>query len=308
MGFFHVCVCHTHGTGKRFVPTLTTATTRRFPEQWPVRVTRYLAAFVPTLVTSGQEWRNGATGHDGGVRMSRGFGEVEFLQTLLPEWAVAAAGVLTQLGDSWFLLVLMGVVFLVAEDHRRDMVAVVGVSLGATGCYRGLKHLFAAPRPEVSPLAAEGLNPGVETVLELTAMPASYGFPSGHATGATVVYLGLASALTVGRRRERFAAAAASIALVATTRIVLAVHYLVDVVAGVAIGAAFVGGLFVLPRKLAPASRIQIAYGSALPLAVFYVVTSGGELTSVLLVGVTVAALAGLWSVSSRGRQVTELR
>lgn len=239
--------------------------------------------------------------------MSRGFGEVKFLQTLLPEWAVAAAGVLTQLGDSWFLLVLMGVVFLVAEDHRQDTVALVGVSLGATGCYRGLKHLVAAPRPEISPLAAEGLNPGVETALELTAMPASYGFPSGHATGATVVYLGLASALTVGRRRGRFAAAAGSIALVATTRIVLAVHYLVDVVAGVAIGAAFVGGLFVLPRKLAPASRIQIAYGSALPLAVFYVVTSGGELTSVLLLGVTVTALAGLWSVSSRGRQATEL-
>lgn len=240
--------------------------------------------------------------------MSRGIGEVELIQELLPEWMVAVAGLLTQLGDVWFLLMLMGTVFVIAEQHRVDMIALLGVSFGVTGLYRGLKHLLERPRPAISPLDGAGLHPVVETILELTAMPASYGFPSGHATGATAVYLGLASSLAIWTRRKRFVAAAGLIALVAATRLVLAVHYLVDVVAGVAIGAGFVALVFVAPRQFVPEYRIQIAYVTALPFAVFYVATSGGTLLSLLLLG-TVLAVFACWqllgSVSSRDVSLT---
>jgi len=225
--------------------------------------------------------------------MSRGFGEVEFLQELLPAWAVAAAGVLTQLGDSWFLLVVMAAVFVFAEEYRVDIVALLGVAFGAVGLYRGLKHLFALPRPALSPLDTDGLHPVAEFILELTATPVSYGFPSGHATGAAVVYLGLASILAVGTRRKRFAAAAGVIALVAATRLVLGVHYLVDVIAGAALGAAFVALVLVVPRTFVPEYRVQIAYAAALPLSVFYVLTSDASLMSILLLGGTVTVFAG---------------
>ena len=225
--------------------------------------------------------------------MSRGFGEVEFLQELLPEWVVATAGVLTQFGDGWFLLVVMAAVFVFAEEYRIDIVALLGTTFGAVGLYRGLKHLFALPRPGLSPLDTDGLHPAVEFVLELTATPVSYGFPSGHATGVAVVYLGLATAFTVGTRRGRFVAATTLIGVVAVTRLVLAVHYLVDVVAGVALGAAVVGLVFVLPRKLAPAARVQIAYLTAVPAVGFYVFTSDATVESVVLLGGTIAVFAG---------------
>lgn len=225
--------------------------------------------------------------------MSRGFGEVELLQELLPGWAVAVAGALTQLGDSWFLLVLMAAVFVFAEEYRVDMVALLGVASGAVGLYRGLKHLFALPRPAISPLDTDGLHPVTEFILELTATPVSYGFPSGHATGAAVVYLGLASILAVGSRRKRFAAAAGVIALVATTRLVLGVHYLVDVVAGAALGATFVALVLLVPRTFVPEYRVQIAYAVALPLSGFYILTSDASLESLLLLGGTLAVLAG---------------
>ncbi|MEF8821712.1 MAG: phosphatase PAP2 family protein [Halovenus sp.] len=225
--------------------------------------------------------------------MSRAIGEVELLQELLPAWAVAIAGLLTQLGDAWFLLVLIVALFVRGETNRQDIVALLGVSAGAIGCYRGLKHLFAAPRPELSPLDTAGLHPVVEGLLELTATASSYGFPSGHATSATVVYLGLASILTIGTRRKRFAVAVGVVALVATTRVVLAVHYLADVVAGVALGSAFVAAVLVLPRKLAPAYRVQIAYAVAFPFIIFYLLTSRATGESVLLLGGTVAVFVG---------------
>jgi membrane-associated phospholipid phosphatase len=225
--------------------------------------------------------------------VSRGFGEIELLQELLPEWAIAAAGLLTQFGDSWFLLVLIAAAFVFAEEHRVDVVALLGVSFGALGLYRGLKHLLSLPRPALSPLDTDGLHPVAEFVLELTATPVSYGFPSGHATGAAVVYLGLASILAVGTRRKRFAAATGVIALVATTRLVLGVHYLVDVVAGAALGAAFVALVLVVPRKFVPEYRVQIAYAVAVPLSGFYILTSDASLESILLLGGTLTALAG---------------
>lgn len=225
--------------------------------------------------------------------MSRGFGEVELLQELLPGWAVAVAGVLTQLGDSWFLLVLMASVFVVAEESRVDIVALLGVAFGAIGLYRGLKHLFALPRPALSPFDTGEFHPVAEFILELTAMPVSYGFPSGHATGAAVIYLGLASILAVGSRRKRFAAATVVITLVATTRVVLAVHYLVDVIAGAALGAAFVAFVLVVPRTVVPEYRVQIAYAVALPLSGFYILTSDASLESLLLLGGTVTVFAG---------------
>jgi hypothetical protein len=63
-----------------------------------------------------------------------------------------------------------------------------------------------------------------------------YGFPSGHALGTTVAYGGAAVLLDVWDRRRRTVAAGVVVVLVALSRLVLGVHYLVDVVVGVAVG------------------------------------------------------------------------
>lgn len=73
---------------------------------------------------------------------------------------------------------------------------------------------------------------------------ATYSFPSGHASGATLFYGFLAAYLVcvvprAGVRVTVAAAAVAMTALVALSRVYLGAHYLSDVLAGVAFGSAW---------------------------------------------------------------------
>jgi membrane-associated phospholipid phosphatase len=79
------------------------------------------------------------------------------------------------------------------------------------------------------------LRPIYET--EVTAD--GFGFPSGHATAATIVWGSLAWWLDVGTKRRRIVGAAVVVALVALSRIALGVHYVTDVVAGIGVGLAY---------------------------------------------------------------------
>ncbi|MFB6194777.1 MAG: phosphatase PAP2 family protein [Haloplanus sp.] len=149
----------------------------------------------------------------------RGIGETAVVETA-PDAVVDLFGLLTRLGDpvTLFLVVVAG--YLLA-DHlgvpAERMATALALALGAFALTLALKHAFALPRP-----------PGAATD--------GYGFPSGHALGATVVYGGLAALFD--RRRVRIAAAAL-IVVVAASRVVIGVHYLVDVVAGVGVGVAY---------------------------------------------------------------------
>ena len=68
-------------------------------------------------------------------------------------------------------------------------------------------------------------------------------FPSGHSAAAAATYMAAAYVLTLRRRRRTravaFAGAAFIAAAVAATRAVLGVHWLTDVIAGVAVGFAW---------------------------------------------------------------------
>lgn len=102
-------------------------------------------------------------------------------------------------------------------------------------------------------------------------------FPSGHATAAAATYAAIA--LLVGRGRPRahkavLAAGAAGIAgAVATTRVLLGVHWFTDVLAGVAVGwacfavasIAFGGRLLALGAPVAIAEAVAVADGADPP-------------------------------------------
>lgn len=221
--------------------------------------------------------------------MTRDVGEIELIGESLPEWAIAIAALLTQLGDQWFLLLVLCTAFLLTTK-RADIVALFGISLGGIGLYRGLKYQFELARPAYSPL-----DSGSSTIL-LDPIAASittggYGFPSGHATMATIVYLGLASSLAIGTRRQRYGAALGVIGLIAFTRIALSVHYLVDVLAGIALGATMIGLLLVLPRLTVPQYRVTLALVAAIPFCGLYYLTSGGATDSLLLLGAVLVLL-----------------
>ena len=92
-----------------------------------------------------------------------------------------------------------------------------------------LKYTFQRPRPSFE-----------EPLVTL----ATYSFPSGHASGATLFYGFLAAYLVCrlrgnGVRALVVAAGTVMVALVALSRVYLGAHYLSDVVAGIAFGSAW---------------------------------------------------------------------
>jgi membrane-associated phospholipid phosphatase len=139
----------------------------------------------------------------------------------LPAPVVAAAALVTLLGDPLLLLALVALGHWrappVAAEPRRAFRTLVVLGLAAAALTLALKGLFALPRP---PGAAE----------------AGYGFPSGHALGAGAVYGGAAVAFDRLDARRRAAGAGTLVVLVALSRVVVGVHYLADVAAGAALG------------------------------------------------------------------------
>lgn len=97
----------------------------------------------------------------------------------------------------------------------------------------GLKHLFQRPRPVVP-----------EPLVHLV----TYSFPSGHAVASTLLY-GTVCALVLQRVSSRAwrgvaaVLAVVMILLVTSSRVYLGAHYLSDVIAGVAVGAACLAAL-----------------------------------------------------------------
>lgn len=181
--------------------------------------------------------------------MSRGIGEIG-VAAGLPESVAFLAALVTALGDVWFVFLLLGTLFWFGTSvpgpislSRRNAAFAIALAFGGLAVTTALKELFALPRP---PGAAEPAGAGVvpEGLIPLYAeigAASSFGFPSGHAISTVVVYGGLA--LLVGSRRG-YAAAATLCVLIPLSRIALGVHYLVDVLVGLAIGGAYLAAVY----------------------------------------------------------------
>lgn len=157
-----------------------------------------------------------------GLDRGRDLGLVEWFRELLTPVVTDAVYVVTQLGDTWLLLVVLALFYWFGPDRRRGALA-AGLAVGSLALVAGLKAWFALSRPDLAVVAVDG-----------------YGFPSGHALGSTVVWGSLAVlADGVWTRRRRVAGAGGVVAAVSASRVALGVHYAGDVLAGVAVGVAF---------------------------------------------------------------------
>ncbi|HET6404282.1 MAG TPA: phosphatase PAP2 family protein [Candidatus Thermoplasmatota archaeon] len=153
---------------------------------------------------------------------------------------VLLAGGLAFLGGVDFVApaLVAGVLTLFILRRWWGAVRLVGSIAVAEAAARGLKLLFARPRPEYMLVETGGFS-----------------FPSGHATvGAAFAMLlvWFAGHYVTGRR---FVVAVLAFALawtvsMAASRMVLGVHYLSDVVAGVGVGMACAGGFIGLTLVL----------------------------------------------------------
>jgi undecaprenyl-diphosphatase len=141
-----------------------------------------------------------------------------------------ALRVLTDAGASSFVIVLAVVVAVV--EHRRlpgrsvpaFLALVIGGQLAVTNT---IKWLVDRTRPDIDQLSGVSGD----------------SFPSGHTASAAATYAALALVVGVGRSslvRARLAGIAAGVAgMVAASRVLLGVHWVTDVLAGLALGWAW---------------------------------------------------------------------
>jgi len=234
--------------------------------------------------------------------VSRSLGVVDLLHSLLPDQAALLVGLLTQLGDVWFLFGATVVAYLFRPSDRDRVAVVLGLALATAALVEALKALFGLPRPTTPLATAETYPPLLRGLFEATATGGGHGFPSGHATLSTVVLLGLAAAIRFGDARRRFALAGSLVVLVALTRVVLGVHYLVDVVAGVCFGLlVLAGGAWATEASPLdrPTTALALAAGLAGGGVLLTATTLGSGVPphdSVLALGIALGALAG-WQV-----------
>lgn len=204
----------------------------------------------------------------------RSFGIVDFLEQLLPPVVREGFTVLTQLGDAWFLFTAVALLYWFG-NRRRGAFALSAI-LGALALTLALKGLFELPRP-----AAE-LHVGHAS---------GYGFPSGHALGATTLWGLLALVLERGSQRWRAVGAGAVVAVVATSRLVIGVHYVVDVVVGIAIALVYLAVLLYV-TEWSPTRGFVVAAG----ITVVALATNGLTLDSTATAAGVVGAGA-TWSM-----------
>ncbi len=147
-------------------------------------------------------------------------------------WSTDALQLVTELGGTYFVVAALVVVALV--EYRRVPnkwvpVFLVTAVAGEIVLVNTIKEILDRVRPEFNPIA-EALGPS---------------FPSGHSGLAAAFYA--AAALVLARRRSPrtrslLAGAAVAIAVgVACSRVLLGVHWMSDVIAGLAFGWAWFG-------------------------------------------------------------------
>ncbi|GAB3029335.1 phosphatase PAP2 family protein [Natronobiforma cellulositropha] len=190
--------------------------------------------------------------------------ESDALRDAFPVEYVDLAVVVTDLGSSTVLMFILALLFWLTR--RRETALIVSYAFAGYVFILVVKTLLGMPRPP-------------EAVHLIAVDGDAYGFPSGHAFAAVVVYGGLYSVFEVARRRLALAVVATLVVLVSLSRVVLGMHHLGDVVVGAALGVAF---LFAMGR-LTDGDPVR---GFALALVI--------ALALLAITGVTQDALFGL--------------
>lgn len=222
----------------------------------------------------------------------RGIGESELIAAL-PEFVVVFAALVTQLGDVWFLFGIVGLGYWFGERlpgpvsfDRRHAAFALAMTMGYRATATTLKEWLAYPRPPNADVApATDLVPALlEPLYAAAATGSGFGFPSGHAVGATVVYGGIA--LLVGTRRAYVTAGVLTL-VVALSRVVLQVHYFVDVVFGVVVGLCFLAAAY---RGGERGSRPGRVFSLALGIALLGPILGSYSFDSMAVLGLTLGA------------------
>jgi len=233
----------------------------------------------------------------------RDAGAVEALGAL-PDPLVAAFALVTLLGDVAAYFLLFSLVYWLGDRtpvvgdrlDRPVIVQVVALGFIALALVTLLKHVFALPRPPGAgrPVTVSGVPDALRPLVRGATVDDGYGFPSGHAIGSTVVYGGLGWLVSDESDRRPLYAGATIAALVSLSRVVVGVHYLGDVLAGVALGVAL---LVVVTRYLPTPGR---SFPAAAVLAAVGLIAAGPTEYLLFGLGASLGATAVWWTLDDR--------
>lgn len=235
--------------------------------------------------------------------MTRDLGVTRAVQEWLPAWTLDAFVGVSLLGDLLVIVPALGLLYLadvgrsvargdtdgpLCSDRTAFLVAAI---FGGLALVVLLEALIGLGRP-----------PEEWHVVE----PSEYGFPSGHTMAATVFWGALAWWSTVGTRPRRVAVASLLVGLVGLSRLALGVHYLIDVVAAVAVGVVYLALIGRIGRV-----HPDRAFAVAVTIAVAAVVVTGGSGRAAMALVGTAGAGAGWWVIERtavRGWLLTTVR
>ncbi|AQL42555.1 hypothetical protein BV210_07455 [Halorientalis sp. IM1011] len=222
----------------------------------------------------------------------------------LPDPLVAAFALVTLLGDVATYFLLFSVLYWLGDrtpviGDRLDrplIVQVVALGFTALALVTVLKHVFALPRPPGAgtPVAVAGVPDALRPLVRGATVDDGYGFPSGHAIGSTAVYGGLGWLVADESDRRPLYAGATIAVLVSLSRVVVGVHYLGDVLVGVALGVALllvVTRYFPTPARSFPAAGVLAAIG---------LVAVGPTEYLLFGLGASLGATAAWWTLGDR--------
>lgn len=206
-------------------------------------------------------------------------GPSRWLWEQYPEEYLDFALLITDLGDVTVLMLLLSVLYWVTDRNKSALL--VSYAVAGASVILLLKIGLALPRPDVELVAREYDQ---------------YGFPSGHAFSALVVYGGVLYLFE--RHRDPLPAVATGtlIAAIALSRVVIGVHYLADVIAGVVVGIVF---LTAMERVTKRKPRRGFAIGAVLAVPTAAIASGESLALAFVALGTAVGGLAGTLRLDS---------
>ena len=132
------------------------------------------------------------------------------------------------------VIILLGIsIYLFCYSSRKKGIIIAGTAIVSSIILTALKNIIQRARPE---------NALIES--------SNFSFPSGHLT-LTIVFLGsLIYLFTKGKTRKNAIIITIPIILiVGLTRIYLRIHFLTDVIAGIALGSLIIWGMIILYKN-----------------------------------------------------------
>ncbi|WP_293032103.1 phosphatase PAP2 family protein [Natronococcus sp.] len=227
---------------------------------------------------------------------------VEAVRDAFPEWLAFLVAFLSHLGSVWFVAPAVVLAFWYLDPHR--FASWIGIVLGCYAVMIGLKGFFETPRPGVDPaVAVESLPLPVAVVYAPAVEISTSSFPSGHAMAAVVIWTMLTLEFDVGTRHQRVATAVAAVGLVSLSRVVVGVHFPIDVVVGVLIGLGYVAAMLTIRSRVWTRGRhaaTTAVFATSAVLASLALVTDGRVDTVALLGGSVGGLLAWRYATPPR--------